>query len=404
MITLNQDQIPCLEDIDLAGKKVLCRMDYNVPLDGESNITDDTRIQASLPTLNYLLEQGAYVTLISHLGRPKGKYTKAFSLLPVASYLCDKLDQEVILTDDCVGDGVKKILNTRDQQQLLMLENLRFHVQEKENDVVFAQGLKANHDIFVNDAFGVCHRAHTSVDALPRLFANGHKCIGKLVEQEIKAIEPLLKDAAKPFALIMGGAKVSDKIKVLESLLKKVDYLFLGGAMVFTFLKAEGKNIGLSRFEADKVDYAKKLLQMARDYKVRICFPKDYHVASSMDAIDQAYVTRNDRIDDGVMALDIGPKTLEYFSEQLRDCKTVFWNGPMGWFEQQPFDAGSIGLAKELANLDANCIIGGGDSAAAVVQSGYAQKMTHISTGGGATLSFLEGKRLPGLSSMVVKK
>ncbi|HMQ10055.1 MAG TPA: phosphoglycerate kinase [Oligoflexia bacterium] len=404
MISLYQDHITCLEDIDLAGKRVLCRMDYNVPLDEKGNITDDTRIQASLPTLNYLLEQGAYVTLISHLGRPKGKFTKAYSLLPVASYLCDVLDREVILADDCVGDAVKKILHTRDQQQLLMLENLRFHTQENDNDTIFAQGLKANHDVFVNDAFGVCHRADASVDALPRLFKDSQKCIGKLIEQEIKALEPLLKDAPKPFALIMGGAKVSDKIKVLESLLKKVDYLFLGGAMVFTFLKAEGKSVGLSRFEADKVDYAKKLLQMARDRKVRVCFPKDYQVASSMDAIDQAYVTKNDRIDDDVMALDIGPKTLDYFSGQLQDCQTVFWNGPMGWFEQEPFDAGSIGLAKELANLDANCIIGGGDSAAAVVKSGYAQKMAHISTGGGATLSFLEGKRLPGLSSMVVKK
>jgi phosphoglycerate kinase len=312
------------------------------------------------------------------------------------------LSRDVTLPDDCVGDGVRRILSQQKPEQVVLLENLRFHAEEEGNDPKFAKELRGSFDFFVTDAFGALHRAHASTDALPRLFPASQRGIGFLVMKELRFLSPLLENPQRPFAVIMGGAKISDKVKVVETLIRKVDRIFLGGAMVFTFLKAQGHKVGLSLVEEGMVDRAKKMLEDARGRGVRVYLPKDFVLGTSVENPGEPKTLDGLEIPDGMMGLDIGPQTVRLFTDALKDTKTVFWNGPLGLFEKPPFDQGTLGIAKALASLNMIRVIGGGDSAAAVAQAGVADKMSHISTGGGASLEYLEGQPLPGLAAVAV--
>jgi len=398
-IRFGEKSIRTLKELDLGGKSVFCRLDLNVPTKGEE-IKDDTRIRAALPTIEYLLGQGAKVVLASHLGRPKGKVDPKYTLLPVAQHLAKVLDREVIFPDDCIGSGVKKILRDRKQDDLVLLENLRFHSEEEKNDASFAKELKGETDVFVSDAFGTMHRAHASTHALPLMYSE--RGVGFLVEKEMKFLAPLLENPGHPYALVLGGAKVSDKIKVIESFLRRVDDLFLGGAMVFTFLKAMGHKVGKSLVEEDRLVQAKRILDEASAKGVRVHLPKDFLLGNSVEEPGNMEICEGLGIPDGKMGLDIGPKTVEEYAQTLKVMKTVFWNGPMGLFEKPPFDQGTMGIAKMLSEMSSTRVIGGGDSAAAVTKAGLEARMSHISTGGGASLEFLEGKALPGLESLAV--
>lgn len=389
--------IKTLSECNIKGKRVFCRVDFNVPMKN-GVIEDDSRIRAALPTIEYCLSQGASLVLASHLGRPKGKPEEKYSLLPVAAHLAELLKKEVLFPDDCVGSGVKKLLMDSKTPFVMLLENLRFHAEEEKNDPDFARELQHGCDVYVDDAFGAIHRAHASVDALARLF--DVRCAGLLIEKELKALQPLMDRPAKPYAVVLGGSKISDKLKVVENLLKKTDMLFLGGAMVFTFLKAEGMKIGKSLVEEDMLGRAARLLKDARERGVQVFFPQDFRVAPSIERASENYVSLGMNIPEGMMGLDVGPKTVEYFEEHLSKAKTVFWNGPLGLFETPPFDQGTTGVAKTLAALNALTILGGGDSVAAAKQAGLADRFSHQSTGGGATLEFIEGKVLPGLEAL----
>lgn len=398
-IPFQQKTLRTLSDFDVTGKSILMRVDLNAPIK-DGIVTDDTRIAAILPTVHYLMEKKAKITLISHLGRPDGKKNPKYSLLPVAEKLAELLGKEVLFPDDCIGDGVRKLQQEQMAGQVLLLENLRFHADEENCDMDFAKKLKGNHDIYISDAFGALHRAHASTSALPSLFEN--RGIGLLIQKELEFLYPLIKNPIRPYSVILGGAKISDKLKIMESLLKKVDRLFIGGAMVFTFLKAKGFQIGNSLFEENMVSRAKRIMDEASERKISIFFPKDFRIAKSMKDYSENKLTDSLQIPEGYMALDVGPKTVAHFTEFLQGSKTVFWNGPMGWFEQPPFDYGTVELAKNMAAMDAIKIIGGGDSAAAVAQAHLADRMNHISTGGGATLEFLEDPMLPGLKALLV--
>ncbi|MFH1263700.1 MAG: phosphoglycerate kinase [Pseudomonadota bacterium] len=400
-ISFGKQKFQTVEEFPLEGKSVFLRVDLNVPLDGKE-ITDDTRIRAALPTLKYLLEKGAKVTMASHLGRPKGKPNEKYSLLPVAEKLAELLSRDVTLPDDCIGDGVRRILSQQKPEQVVLLENLRFHAEEEGNAPKFAKELRGSFDFYVTDAFGALHRAHASTEALPRLFAPGERGIGFLVMKELRFLSPLLENPQRPFAVIMGGAKVSDKVKVVETLIRKVDRIFLGGAMVFTFLKAQGHKVGLSLVEEGMVDRAKKMLEDAKGRGVRVYLPKDFVLGVSVENPGEPKTIDGLEIPDGFMGLDVGPQTVRLFADALKDTKTVFWNGPLGLFEKPPFDQGTLGIAKALATLNMIRVIGGGDSAAAVEAAGVADKMSHISTGGGASLEYLEGQPLPGLVAVAV--
>ncbi|NQT19863.1 MAG: phosphoglycerate kinase [Planctomycetes bacterium] len=382
-------------DLDLNGKRVLMRVDFNVPL-ANGRVADDTRIAAALDSIRYVLDNGGSVVLMSHLGRPKGKVDVELRLDPVAGRLEELLDCPVMKLNDCTGPGVEPAAEALRPGGVLLLENLRFHPEEEEGDEGFAKKLASLGDLYVDDAFGTCHRAHASVAVVPRLMDKA--AAGFLLQKEIEYLGKAIADPEKPYAAILGGAKVSDKILVIENLLKKVDAVIIGGGMAYTFLKAQGKPIGTSKLEADRVDVAKDLLAKAQAAGVDILLPIDHVVAEKFEPDATSRVV--DDIPNGWIALDIGPRTIELFSDKLKDTRTVIWNGPMGVFEMPAFAKGTEAIAKVLANSDATTIIGGGDTAAAVNQLGLADKMSHISTGGGASLEFLEGKELPGIAAL----
>ncbi len=390
-----------VEDIEVKGKKVIVRCDFNVPQDENGNITDDKRIVASLPTIQYLLQQGAAVILCSHLGRPKGEFKMKFSLKPVAERLSQLLGQEVKMAEDVIGPSAKALAAQVQPGQAILLENVRFHKEEEKNDPAFAKELASMAEIFVNDAFGTAHRAHASTagiaDYLPAV-------CGYLINKEISIMGKALSNPARPFVAILGGAKVSDKIGVINNLIEKCDTIIIGGGMSYTFLKSQGKRIGTSLCEEEKLDLAKGLLEKAQAKGVSILLPEDTVCAKEFAADAQPYTFTAGELPDDMMGLDIGSKTIEKFSQALKSAGTVVWNGPMGVFEFDAFAVGTKAIAKAISESQAVSIIGGGDSAAAVEKLGYADKMTHISTGGGASLEFLEGLELPGIACLEDKE
>lgn len=382
-----------IRDIALKNKRALVRVDFNVPLDDKGQVTDDTRIVASLPTIQYLVEQGAKVILCSHLGRPKGKDQK-FSLRPVAARLQHLLGKPVTFVGACIGQPVERVVEGMNAGEVVLLENVRFYPEEEKNDPEFAKKLAALGDVYVNDAFGSAHRAHASTEGVTRILPG---VAGFLMEKELNYLGAALANPARPFVAILGGAKVSDKIKVIENLLPKVDSLLIGGGMANTFLAARGFNIGKSLVEADKIEMAKALMDKGG---VKIVLPVDAIVADKFDANAQNQVVAADAVPGDWLILDIGPKTVNAFAKIIAGAKTVVWNGPMGVFEMPRFAEGTFAVAKCLAQSGATTIIGGGDSASAVEHAGLADKMTHISTGGGASLEFLEGRVLPGVAAL----
>ncbi len=385
-------QIPTVQDLDVGGKRVLVRVDFNVPLrDGE--ITDDTRIQAALPTLRLLLERGAKLVLMSHLGRPKDEPDPKLSLEPVAARLAELLDGEVIHTDDCIGMGVRKVVSELREGGVVLLENTRFHAGEKKNDPGFAEKLAQAGEAFVSDAFGTAHRAHASNVGVARLLPQ--RAMGLLVQREVEAIGKLLEDPPRPFVAILGGAKVSDKIGVFDNLVRKVDAFVVGGAMANTFLAAQDRPVGTSLVERDKAWQARKILERCADRGVALTLPTDFVVSAAADGSAPSSTVAT--IPDDQMALDIGPDSVAAFTEIVSGAATVFWNGPMGLFEVSPFDAGTRGVAEALAASRAYSVVGGGDSAAALKQLGLADEVSHVSTGGGASMAFVAGEALPGL-------
>lgn len=389
-----------LEDVQVNGKKVFVRVDFNVPLDDDGHITDDTRIRATLPTLNYLLAQGAAVILASHLGRPKGERNVKYSLQPCAERLQELLKKPVVLAEDCVGETVAAQAKALQAGDILLLENLRFHKEEEKNDSTFAKALADLADIGVNDAFGVSHRAHASVEGITKYLP---MVAGYLLEKEIKFVGGAVEHPQKPFAAIIGGAKVSDKIEVIANLLPKSDVLIIGGGMANTFIAAQGYETGDSLVEADKVDLAASLLKQAEKEGTRLLLPVDVVVAKSFDNEAERKIVPVDEIEKGWMALDIGPKSCDLFAEALAPMGMIVWNGPMGVFEMSHFAEGTNKVAAAVANSKAITIVGGGDSVAALEKSGLAEKITHISTGGGASLEYLEGKELPGIAALAEK-
>jgi phosphoglycerate kinase len=391
-----------IDELKLSGKRTFIRVDFNVPLDDKRRVTDDTRIREALPTIQFARALGAKVILGSHLGRPKGVDSK-LSLEPAATRLSELLgsSSEVLLADDCVGDGVRKLVRDLKEGQVLLLENLRFHAQEEANDEEFARELASLADVYVNDAFGTAHRAHASTAGMVPFVKE--KAAGFLIRKELEFLGKLLKGPEKPYVAILGGAKVSDKIKVIENLLPRVDTLLIGGAMAYTFLKAEGVEVGKSRVEGDKLELASKTLEAAKRLGKNLVLPVDHVVAAEPTASTPRSETPERSIPQGMMGLDIGPKSRKLFREHIRAAKTVLWNGPMGFFEVEPFAQGTRAVAEAMAeNRGATTVVGGGDSAAAVQQMGLGAKMTHVSTGGGASLEFLEGRELPGVKALEV--
>ena len=384
-----------IKDLPIENKKVFIRVDFNVPLE-DGKITDDSRIREALPTIKHALDRGARVILASHLGRPKPGKTDGLSLEPCGARLAELLGIEVHLPDDCIGDAPKKVVHDLRAGQVCLLENLRSHPEEEKNDDAFAQKLADLAEVYVDDAFGAVHRAHASVFGMAKLFRD--RGCGFLLEKEIAALGKLVVSPERPYVAVLGGAKVSDKIAVVEALLEQVQTLVIGGAMANTFLAAQGKNMQASKVEADKLSLARTILEKAKTKKVEILLPTDLVVAQSLEASSGTVVAAG-AVPEHHMALDIGPKSLEAFAAAFVTAKTVFWNGPMGLFEKAAFSAGTFGLAKALADASAFTVVGGGDSAAAVYAAGgdIAGKMDHISTGGGASLELIEGKKLPGI-------
>ena len=386
-----------VKDIDLKGKKVFVRCVFNVPMDENQNITDNTRIKAALPTIKYLLEQNCKIILASHLGRPKGEVKPEFSLKPVAKELSKLLGKEVIMANDVIGeDATTKAANLKDGE-IMLLENVRFHREETDNDPEFAKKLASMAEIFVNDAFGTAHRAHASTTGIADYIPG---VAGFLIEKELKFLGNAINNPERPFVAILGGAKVSDKIGVIDSLLDKVDTLMIGGGMAYTFFKAQGYNVGNSLCEVEKTGLALEAMEKAKAKGVKLLLPIDTKVGKEFKPDTESKTVAWTEIPDGWEGFDIGEKTIEMFKNELQSAKTVIWNGPLGLFEFDQFAIGTNEIAKTLADLDATTIIGGGDSAAAVTKAGLADKMTHISTGGGASLEFLEGKKLPGIECL----
>jgi phosphoglycerate kinase len=392
-----------IDDLRLSGKRVLVRVDFNVPLtDGQ--VANDKRIVASLPTINKIIESGGAAILMSHLGRPKGKVVPEMSLNPVAGRLSELIEKPVQFADDCIGEDAYKMSADLKSGEILLLENLRYYKEETDNDDPFAEKLSKHGEIYVNDAFGTAHRAHASTAGVTRYFS--HCGAGYLMVKEIEYLGNALANPVKPFAAILGGAKISGKIDVINSLMDKVDKILIGGGMAFTFYKAQSLEIGKSLLEVDKIDLAKEILSKAESKGLKLVLPTDVNCAAEFkDGIDSE-IYDADKIPADMMGLDVGPKTIEMFKNELSDCMTVVWNGPMGVFEFEKFAVGTIEVAKLLADLTSSgavTIIGGGDSASAVVKAGVADKLSHISTGGGASLEFLEGKTLPGLAALTDK-
>ena len=381
-----------LEDIDMKGKRVLMRVDFNVPLDG-TRVTDDTRIKAALPSINRVLDDGGSLVLMSHLGRPKGKVVEGLRMAPVAARLSEILGREVKTVRDCIGPEAEKAAEGLGLGEILLLENLRFHAEEEAGDDDFAKKLAALGDVYVNDAFGTAHRAHASVAGVPKYL---EAAAGYLLEKEVAYLGDAMADPARPFVAILGGAKVSDKVTVIEKLLEKVDAILIGGAMTYTFMKARGLPVGDSLVEEERIELAADLLAKAAG---KLILPVDHLVAKELDASSETRIVGNE-IPDGWKGVDIGPETIARYGAEVAKARTVVWNGPMGVFEIEPFAAGTKALAEAIAASDAMSIIGGGDSAAAVQKFGLADRMTHVSTGGGASLEFLEGKVLPGVAAI----
>ena len=386
-----------VEDIEVSGKKVLVRCDFNVPQDENGNITDDRRIREALKTIRYLSDNNAKVILCSHLGRPKGEFNMKYSLAPIAERLSELLDKKVELAKDVIGESANALSNELKDGDVILLENVRFHKEEEANDAEFSKKLSELAEIYVNDAFGTAHRAHASTagvaDYLPSV-------CGYLIKKEIEVMGGALSNPVRPFVAILGGKKVSDKISVIENLIDKVDTLIIGGGMAYTFFKAKGFEVGKSICELDKVELAKELLEKAEFKGVKLLLPVDNVVATEFSNYAERKAVPSNQIPADWEGLDIGPETIKLFAEELKSAKTVVWNGPMGVFELDNFAVGTNEIAKILADIDAVTIIGGGDSAAAAEKGGFADKMTHISTGGGASLEFLEGKTLPGIACL----
>ncbi len=386
-----------IKDIDLQGKKVLARCDFNVPMDENQNITDNTRIVAALPTIKYLLEQNCKIILCSHLGRPKGEFKPEFSLKPVAKELSRLLGKEVIMAKDVIGEDAKSKAKDLKPGEIMLLENVRFHREETDNEPVFAKNLASLAEVFVNDAFGTAHRAHASTagvaDYLPAVS-------GFLIEKELKFLGEALNKPVRPFIAILGGSKVSDKIGVIESLIEKVDILIIGGGMSYTFIKAMGYDVGRSICENDKLDLAREIMEKAKAKNVELVLPEDIVVAKEFSKDSESKTVPITSFPADWEGVDIGEKTREKYAKIIRTGKTIVWNGPVGVFEFDKFAKGTNYIAKILSEVDATTIIGGGDSASAVEKAGLADKMTHISTGGGASLEFLEGKKLPGIECL----
>jgi len=390
--------IHSIRDLPIEGRRTFIRVDFNVPLEN-GKVTDASRIDATLPTIKHALERGAKVVLASHAGRPKGKRKPEYSLEPVGAVLAERLKCEVLLTDDCISDAASKVVADLREHQVALLENLRFHSGEEANDEGFARELAKLADVYVNDAFGAAHRAHASVSALPKLFRE--RGIGFLMESEISALERMRTADTHPFVAILGGAKVSDKIGVLEALLERVDALLIGGAMANTFLAAQGLAMGKSLVENDKLALARSLMQRAQDRKVKLLLPTDVVIAPSLDA-ESGTIVATTEVPADAMALDIGPRTVEAFRSAILPAKALFWNGPLGLFEKKPFSEGTFGVAKAGAECGGFTVVGGGDSVAAVNQAGLASKYGHVSTGGGASLEYLEGSAMPGIEAVKV--
>jgi phosphoglycerate kinase len=385
--------IKSVDQLVVAGRRVFLRVDFNVPRDKTTGaILDDTRLVESLPTIQFLLDQKAKVILASHLGRPQGKDPQ-FSLVEVAARLAELLDKEVIFPEDCIGDGVKKLAHEMRDGDVMLLENLRFHKEEKENDPVFSKALAQLAEVYLTDAFGALHRAHASTVGMVEHFKE--KGIGFLVKKELEFLQKLTTNPERPFFAVLGGAKVSDKIGLIESLVGKVDGLFLGGGLAYTFLKAKGIPVGLSKVSEEKLYLAQKILQKGKENNVPIYLPCDHRVAEKISA--EALAETVTKIPADKMALDIGPETAAEYADVLKRAKTIFWNGPMGVFELPAFSKGTLAVAEAVASSNAFSVVGGGESVAAVRKSGVADKISHLSTGGGATLEYLEGKELPGL-------
>ena len=389
-----------IEDINVTGKRVLVRCDFNVPLQN-GVITDENRLVGALPTIKYLIEKGAKVILCSHLGKPKGEPKPELSLAPVAKRLSEMLGQEVVFAadDNVVGENAKAAIEKMENGDVVLLQNTRYRKEETKNEENYSKELASLADVFVNDAFGTAHRAHCSTVGAGQ-FLQERAC-GYLIQKELKFLGEAVSNPVRPFTAILGGSKVSDKIAVINQLLEKVDNLIIGGGMAYTFLKAQGYEIGNSLLEADKVDYAKEMLAKAEEKGVKLYLPVDSKAANKFAADAEVLVTEDQNIPEGYLGLDIGPKSVEKFVDVVKNSKTIVWNGPMGVFEFEAFAGGTLAIAKAMADLeDATTVIGGGDSAAAVNQLGFGDKMTHVSTGGGASLEFLEGKELPGIVAL----
>ncbi len=389
-----------VQDIDLKGKKVLVRCDFNVPMDENQNITDNTRIVAAIPTIKYLLENNCAIILCSHLGRPKGEFKPEFSLKPVTKELANLLGKEVIMAKDVIGEDAKAKATKLEQGQILLLENVRFHKEETDNDSVFAKELASMAEIYVSDAFGSTHRAHASTAGVAEFLP---AVSGFLIEKELQFLGNAISNPERPFVAILGGAKVSDKIGVIDSLLEKVDTLMIGGGMAYTFFKAQGYEVGDSICELDKLDLAKDLMKKAKEKGVKLMLPVDTKIGKEYQPDTESKTVAWTEIPQGWEGFDIGEETIKQYIEELKKAKTIVWNGPLGLFEFDQFAVGTNSIAKALAEINATTIIGGGDSSAAVKKIGLEDKMTHISTGGGASLEFLEGKALPGIECLLNK-
>jgi len=389
--------IRTVNQIELKEKRVFLRVDFNVPLNEKNEITDDTRIVQSLPTLRSVIEGGGKPILASHLGRPKGKRDPKYSLAPVAERISKLLGKRVSLASDCIGEEVQKQIEGMKAGDVLLLENLRFHPEEEKNEEAFSKALASLCDVYVNDAFGAAHRAHASTEGMTRYVKT--LAAGFLMMKEIECLEKALVNPQKPYIAILGGAKVSDKIGVIENLLDKVNTLLVGGGMAYTFLRARGFGVGKSLVEEDQIGFSNTLLERAKG-KVKFFLPQDHIAAERMDVEAKREIVRNEKIPPDWICLDIGPETVKLFSEEIKSARTIVWNGPMGVFEMEPFSQGTFAIAKAVAESSAFSIVGGGDSVAAVNKAGVAEKIGHISTGGGASLEFLEGKKLPGIEAL----
>ncbi len=392
-----------IDNFDFAGKKAIIRVDFNVPLSDTFTITDDTRMRAALPSIKKVVQDGGSAIIMSHLGRPADAPDHKFSLVHIRKHLQDLLGQEVLFADDCIGEETKKMTEALKPGQVLLLENLRFYVQEKKGDKAFAETLASYADVYINDAFGTAHRAHASTTIIADSFDKEHKMFGYLINSELENLDKVMAKPQRPYTAIMGGAKVSSKITIIENLLDKVDNLILGGGMTFTFIKAEGGNIGNSLYEEDFVELTKELRKKAKEKGVRICLPSDVIAADSFSNDAKTKTTPVDQIPDGWMGLDAGPNSIDTFKEIIQESATVLWNGPVGVFEMESFAQGSKEIAESIASITksgAFSLVGGGDSVACINQFGLTDQVSYISTAGGALLEYLEGKSLPGIKAI----